>query len=97
MRTEEKETLIKKLLEDDSLSTSAEAKLDRLSEQIDLIMNALIIQQKDAAQLAGVSAATIRNYAKEGKIQPLQKDGSRLNFFTLKDVDNIKRRNTSKK
>ena len=67
-----------------------------LQRQLDQLMAAIVIQQKDACEIAGVSEETARNKAKSGEIEILQKDGSRLNFLTLKSVSGLKPRNKRK-
>jgi hypothetical protein len=67
-----------------------------LQRQLDQLLAAIVIQQKDACEMAGVSEETARNKAKRGEIEILQRDGSRLNYITLKSAGELKPRRKQK-
>lgn len=63
-----------------------------LGARLDLIMAAMLIQQKDAAELAEVSPRTISNKIKSGEIKALAQEGSRKNYITLKAIEGLRPR-----
>lgn len=81
-----KEEALKTLLEnghdDDRLKT--------IEEKINFLMDAIVVQQKDAVELVGKSHDTIRRRADKGEITPLQRDGSRSRFYTVSDLFGLK-------
>lgn len=76
-----------------------EEKIDKLLElapTIEALGALVVLQQKDAATVAGVTDDTIRNRVKRGELAVLSRDGSRLNYLTLGKVGELKeRRNKS--
>lgn len=66
--------------------------VEPLQKQIDQLLSVVVVQQKDACTIAGVSDEIIRNRARKGEVSLLQKNGSRLNYLTLKDVSGLKPR-----
>lgn len=73
------------------------ARLDRIEAMLELILTAIVIPQIDACEIAGITAATIRNMALRGEVDPMQKDGSKLNFYQLKQVKGLKPRRQVKR
>lgn len=63
-----------------------------LGARLDLIMAAMLIQQKDASELAEVSPRTISNKIKTGEIKALAQEGSRKNYITLKSIEGLRPR-----
>ena len=78
-RTEIIEELIKGVAD-----VSVIERLDRIEAKLGIILSALVVAQKDAGMLAGITDDTIRNMALRGDVDPLQADGSSRNYFTLK-------------
>lgn len=72
-----------------------EEKIDKLLElapMLEILGELVVVQQKDAAAVAGVTADTIRNRVKRGELGVLSRDGSRLNYLTLNKVGELKKR-----
>ena len=87
-----REEAIKTLLEESTDKKSIEERLDRIEKKFDLILSVLVVQQKDACEAMGVSDDTVRNKVLRGEVEILQRDGSRLNFLTLADAGELKKR-----
>lgn len=86
-----REEAIAALMEEKTGETTEE-RLDRIERLLTAIASAIVVSQKDAATIAGVSDDTLRNMALRGEVEPLQADGSRLNFLTLKQTAELKPR-----
>jgi hypothetical protein len=79
----------------DTGNLSLEEKIDKLLElapMLEALGELLVVQQKDAATVAGVTDDTIRNRVKRGDLSVLSRDGSRLNYLTLNKVGQLKKR-----
>lgn len=74
-----------------------ERRLTSIEQQLGLLLTAIVVQQKDACAIAGVSQDTARNKALRGEVDILQADGSRLNFVTLKDASILKKRSPKRR
>ena len=86
---------IKVLLGNNELS-DIETKVDELTKKVDLLLSVIVIPQQLAADVAGVNRNTILNRARRGEFDFLQKDGSSLNFVTLKQAGELKRRRSAR-
>lgn len=64
---------------------------------VKILLDAIVVAQKDACAIAGVTDDTIRNMALRSDVNPLQADGSTLNFYTLKTVKELKPRRQVKR
>jgi hypothetical protein len=72
-----------------------EEKIDKLLElapMLEALGELVVVQQKDAAAVAGVTSDTVRNKVKRGELSVLSRDGSRLNYLTLNKVGELKKR-----
>lgn len=87
---------IKVLLDGDSDLEIIE-RLDRIERKLDFLLSAIVIRQKDACGIAGITQATARNMALRGDLEPLQADGSTRNFYQLSTVKGLKPRRQIKK
>lgn len=72
-------------------------RIGALEEKLDLLLDAIVVRQKDACEIAGISEKTARNMALRGDFDPLQKDGGRGNFITLGTVADLKPRRQKRK
>ena len=91
-REEALKTLIETAPEGDTLE-----RLERLEKKLDLILSAIVIQQKDACEMVGITSDTIRNKVLRGETEVLQRDGSRLNYLTLENAGDLKVRRRLKR
>lgn len=91
-----REEALKVLLEQRPDETTAE-RLDRIESMLRLLLAAIVVPQKIACEIAGITDDTIRNMALRGDVDPLQADGSTRNFYALKQVENLKPRRQVKK
>jgi len=66
--------------------------LERIERKVDFILSVLVVQQKDVVAATGIDPETIRKRAEAGEIELLSRDGSRLNFMTLKTAYDLKQR-----
>lgn len=73
-----------------------EERLERIEQKVDLILSALVVSQKDLCQILNISNQTINAKVKSGELEKLQKDGSRLNFYTLQSANKLKVRRRRK-
>lgn len=83
-----KKELLEKLLEEES--DGRDERIDRIEKKLDLILSVIVVQQKDACEAVGVTPETARKRILAGDVELLQKDGSRLNFFTLQETNKLK-------
>ncbi|QQS32966.1 MAG: hypothetical protein IPM50_15190 [Acidobacteriota bacterium] len=61
------------------------------------LMSIIAVKQKDACQAMGVTDDTARNRVANGKLNALQRDGSRLVYYELREVGGLKPRSRRKK
>lgn len=93
------EKIKERLLENDGVLQ----KVNELHAGVDFLLSIIIAQQKDACEAAGISPETLRRKVLAGELMPLSRDGSRLNFVSLKQIKDLKsrvrrkRRNSAKK
>jgi len=76
----------------DQGTLTLEEKIDKLLTLLEVLGDVVVVQQKDAATVAGISDDTIRNRVKRGELAVLSRDGSRLNYLTLNEVGELKKR-----
>jgi hypothetical protein len=79
----------------DDQAERLERKLDKIIQilpTIEALGELVVIQQKDAAAVSGLTDDTIRNRAKRGDISVLSKEDSRLNYLTLATVRKLKKK-----
>ena len=71
--------------------------IEALNKKIELILSAIVLQQKEGSELVGVHSDTIKNRFNKGDLDVLQRPGSRFNFVTLQGLLGlqIKRRRIS--
>lgn len=65
---------------------------EEIEAQIGPLKAVIAVKQKDACKAAGITDNTARNKTKRGEIEPLQRDGSSLNYFELRHVPGLKPR-----
>lgn len=68
-----------------------------LESHLDPILSTICVQQKDAAELAGVSPRTLATRIADGDLPVLAQDGSRKNYLTLKSLADLKQRTKSRR
>ncbi|REJ78750.1 MAG: hypothetical protein DWQ47_04710 [Acidobacteria bacterium] len=86
-----RDSILKLILPESEVQEIAE-QLHDLHGKLDLLLEYIAIRQKDAADVLGVHTQTITNRAKNGRLSPLQRDGSRLNYFSLSEIAGLKKR-----
>lgn len=91
-----REDLIKKLLDEKDESEML-LRIERLEKKLDILLSAIVVRQKDACEIAGITPATARNMALRGDFDPLQSDGGKANYLTLEMTAKLKPRRKSKK
>ena len=69
-----------------------EDKLDRIEQNLSVLMSVIIVSQKSAAVAAGITPETIRNKTLRDQAEVLGREDSTLNFVTLKQVAGLRRR-----
>ena len=74
------------------MQTEDKDRLDRIEAKLDALLSVIVIQQKDACEAAGITAATARAKVLRGELDILQGDGSRLNYIKLTAVPKLKKR-----
>jgi len=92
----DKTEAIKTLLETPNAEEIAE-RLDRIEFLLLRIGETIAIPQKEACQMLEVTDDTMRNMALRGEIEPLQKDGSTRNFYSLNQITGLKFRKQRKR
>lgn len=91
-----REEVIKGLLKDEELG-ELRREVAELKDMFRFWFATLIVTQKDACEIAGITDDTIRNMALRGEVEPLQADGSTRNYYTLETVKGLKPRRQRKK
>ena len=91
MTREVRRKLIEEIEKDERLA-SLEEEVRSLNEKIDLLLDVIVVRQKDACEVADITAATVRNKVKRGEVNVLQADGSRANYLTLQTTRKLKER-----
>ena len=72
-------------------------KVNQLHSWVEFLVTIIIAQQKDACEAAGITPETLRRKILEGHLTPLSRDGSRLNFVSVKQMSDLKPRIRSKR
>lgn len=91
---EKLEPLIK-LLQTGINQQEIEERVQEINSKLDWILELIAVRQLDAAKIADVHPQTLVNRAKAGDLSVLQCDGSRLNYFSLREIAGLKKRNKS--
>ncbi len=91
-----REEAIKTLLEPPEDETQSE-RIERIEKKLDFILSVIVVQQKDACEAVGVHPDTVRNKVLRGETEILQRDGSRLNYLTLEQAGDLKKRTSRKR
>lgn len=69
-----------------------EERLRRVESLLETIVSAIVVRQKDAAEVADVTEGTIIRKAASGKVKRLSKDGEKKQYITLEVVEGLKKR-----
>ncbi|MDQ6788766.1 MAG: hypothetical protein M3033_18340 [Acidobacteriota bacterium] len=85
------------LLESQGISHDLMIKVNELHSWVEFLVSLIIAQQKDACEAAGISPETLRRRVLDGNLIPLSKDGSRLNFVSVKQMTELKPRIRAKR
>lgn len=91
MTPELKKKLIDEINTEERLA-AIEARQQEINDKIDVLLEAIVVRQKDGAEIAGVTEATVINRRKRGEINILQADGSRSSYLTLQTTKKLKER-----
>jgi hypothetical protein len=70
---------------------------EEIEAQIGPLKAIIAVKQRDACEALGITDDTARNRATGGKVEALQRDGSRLVYFELKQVEGLKPRSNRKR
>ncbi|HQU93520.1 MAG TPA: hypothetical protein PLK77_14540 [Pyrinomonadaceae bacterium] len=70
---------------------------EEIESQIGPLKAVIAIKQKDACGAVGITDDTARNKVVQGKVSPLQKDGSRLIYFELNALQHLRPRKLLRK
>ena len=68
-----------------------------IEAQIGPLKSVIVVKQKDACEALGITDDTARSRSRNGNVEILQRDGSRLVYFELRQVDGLRRRSRRKK
>lgn len=79
------------------MTDEVDIRLSKIEQQLSFLLSVIVVQQKDACAVSGVSPETVKNKARRGEVEILQFDGSRRNFVTLKDAAGLKIRSPKKR
>lgn len=67
-------------------------KINELHAGLDFVLSIIIAQQKDACAAAAIAPETLRRKILNGELTPFSRDGSRLNFISLRQMVDLKPR-----
>lgn len=70
---------------------------EEIEAQIGPLKAVIAVKQKDACEAIGITDDTARNRATQGKVETLQREGSRLVYFELRAIPGLKPRSTRKR
>ncbi len=65
---------------------------ERIEAQLGPLKSIIAVKQKEACLAIGITDDTARNRVAKGKVTALQRDGSRLVYFTLEVMAGLKPR-----
>lgn len=68
-----------------------------IEAQIGPLKSIIAVKQKDACKAMGITDDTARNRTIYGNVEALQRNGSRLVYFELKQIDGLKPRSRRNK
>lgn len=74
------------------ISEDLTRKIDELHAAVDFLMKVIVVRQDEACKTAEIAPETLRRKARSGEIQPLSQDGSRLVFYSIKQMAELKPR-----
>ena len=69
-----------------------EIQLRRVEQKLDFLLAAIVVQQKDACEMVGISPDTVKKKRERNEVEVLQADGSRLVYLTLQQTIALKPR-----
>ena len=92
-----KEEINKEVAEHQGITQELLLKVNQLHSWVEFLVSLIIAQQKDACEAAGITPETLRRKILEGNLIPLSKDGSRLNFVSVKQMTELKPRIRAKR
>jgi hypothetical protein len=69
---------------------------EEIARSLEPLLSAIVVRQKDAADLAETSARTLSNKIASGDLTVLAADGSRKHYFTLQTIEDLKQRRVRK-
>lgn len=67
-------------------------KINELHAAVDFLMKVIVVRQDEASKAAEMAPETLRRKAREGEVQSLSHDGSRLVFYSIKQMIELKPR-----
>mgnify|MGYP003539999660 FL=1 len=65
---------------------------ERIEAQLAPLKSIIAVKQKEACSAIGITDDTARNRVEQGEVSALQRDGSRLVYFTLEVMPGLKPR-----
>ena len=71
-------------------------KINELHAAVAFLTKIIVVRQDEACQAAEMAPETLRRKARDGEIQPLSQDGSRLVYYSIKQMTELKPRIRSK-
>jgi hypothetical protein len=67
-------------------------KINELHAAVDFLMKVIVVRQDEASKAAEMAPETLRRKARDGEVQSLSHDGSRLVFYSIKQMIELKPR-----
>ena len=62
---------------------------ERIEAQLAPLKSIIAVKQKEACSAIGITDDTARNRVERGEVSALQRDGSRLVYFTLEEIQGL--------
>lgn len=92
-----KQEVEKAMMERQGLSEELHRKISEMHACIEFLASIIVAQQKDACEAMDITPETLRRKILEGHVTPFSKDGSRLNFVSIKQITDLRPKIRSKR
>ncbi len=92
-----REEIERQVVENQGVTKELMQKVNQLHSWVEFLVSIIIAQQKDACAAAGITPETLRRKILQGDLTPFSKDGSRLNFVSVKQMTELKPRIRAKR
>lgn len=87
-----KNEIEKQVILNSGLTEELTQKINELHAAVDFLMQVIVVRQDEACRAAEIAPETLRRKARSGEITQLSQDGSRLIYYSIKQITELKPR-----